>query len=88
VTAAPRDLAEIRRIVHDTIEEILPMMRGEAIDEALSLRQIGADSVDRVEIITGLVHRLQLTVPISAFSDVPDIGALIALLHRQARDAA
>ena len=84
----PRGIADIRRIVHETIEEVLPLVADTGIDEALNLKQIGADSVDRVEIITGLVHRLGLRVPISDFNDVPDIAALIELLYRQARDAA
>ena len=87
MTSPPRGIADIRSIVHETIEEVLPLVGDSGVDEGLNLKQLGADSVDRVEIITGLVHRLGLKVPISDFNDIPDIAALIELLYRRAREA-
>jgi polyketide biosynthesis acyl carrier protein len=79
-------LTGTRREVHAVILSILPSLAPEDIDESVHLKALGADSVDRVEIIMGVLERLGIQEPMSTFSDVPNIGALIELLTRlQAR---
>lgn len=72
----PRPRAE----VHAVILGILPSLTPADIDESVHLKDLGADSVDRVEIIMGVLDRLDLQEPLSTFSDLPNIGALIELL--------
>lgn len=73
--AAPR--ARVEQAVREVITSILPGLPPEAIAGHRHLRDLGADSVDRVEIIIGVTVRLGLDVPLSAFSDTPDIDRLI-----------
>ena len=49
------------------------------------LRDLGADSVDRVEIIMLLLERLRPDEPMSSFSAIPDIDALIDFLLERKR---
>ncbi|MFD4987454.1 phosphopantetheine-binding protein [Streptomyces sp. NPDC058374] len=77
---AGADRAETARIVHDTIVTILPGVPRENISGDRHLKDLGADSVDRVEIILALMERLGVSEPMSRFSEVPDIDALIELL--------
>lgn len=72
--------AEIFQIVRETIVSILPRMAGAGIPGDRHLRDIGTDSIDRVEIIALLIQRLGLDEPMSSFDDLPDIDALVNLL--------
>lgn len=69
-----------RVVVHEVILSVLPSLTPEDIDESVHLKDLGADSVDRVEIITAVLDRLAPQETLSTFSDVPNIGALIQLL--------
>ncbi|MEU0373196.1 phosphopantetheine-binding protein [Streptomyces sp. NPDC006283] len=77
---AATDEATIRRVLADVVAEILPDVPAEEITDERSLKDLGADSVDRVEIITTLTHRLGSRERVSTFADIPDIGGLVAHL--------
>ncbi|BAL90259.1 putative acyl carrier protein [Actinoplanes missouriensis 431] len=75
--------AGVAEVVVRTITEILPDVPAGAVREDRSLRDLGADSVERVEIITLLTHRLGRTDPLSGFAAIPDLGALIDHLSQE-----
>lgn len=81
-------LADTRNQVHDVIATIMPALPRAQIDDTRHLKDLGADSVDRVEIIMLLRERLGLSAPMSLFGDVPHIGGLVALLARLRGEAA
>jgi polyketide biosynthesis acyl carrier protein len=67
-------------LVRDTVARILPgVPRGEMTGDR-HLKDLGADSVDRVEIILALIERLGLDEPMSSFSALPDLDALVGFL--------
>ncbi|SCE83218.1 polyketide biosynthesis acyl carrier protein [Micromonospora marina] len=70
----------VRRVVHEVITEILPAVPGDRIPGGAHLRDLGADSIDRVEIIMALRERLGVDAPLAGFSDLPDIDHLVAYL--------
>ena len=70
----------VRTALYQVILGILPSLSREDIDESLHLKHLGADSVDRVEIIMDVLEKLGLQEPLTSFSDVPNVGALIGLL--------
>lgn len=72
-------------IVTDAILAILPALPRSEITPDKHLRDIGADSVDRVEIIMTITERLGLDEPMSSFAALPDIGALIRFLTDRGR---
>ncbi|MEU6263777.1 phosphopantetheine-binding protein [Saccharopolyspora shandongensis] len=72
---------QVEQAVRAAIVEILPDLPAAEITRDKSLRDLGADSVDRVEIISLLLHRLERAEPISNFAHIPDIGALIEHLR-------
>ncbi len=75
----------IDRAVREVITAILPAVSPDAIVGNKHLRDLGADSVDRVEIILMLLDRLHLDEPMSSFSGLPDIDGLVAFLHERCR---
>ncbi|KVM68320.1 acyl carrier protein [Burkholderia ubonensis] len=73
-------LRDTREQVHSVLLDIMPALNAADIDERRHLKELGADSVDRVEIIMSLRERFGLDVAMSRFSDVPDLRTLIVLL--------
>ncbi|AWV05255.1 acyl carrier protein [Burkholderia sp. JP2-270] len=73
-------LRDTREEVHNVLLDIMPALNAADIDERRHLKELGADSVDRVEIIMSLRERFGLDVAMSRFSDVPDVRTLIVLL--------
>jgi polyketide biosynthesis acyl carrier protein len=73
----------IERVVREVVAVVLPSVPPDAVTGNRHLRDLGADSVDRVEIILMLLERLHLDEPMSTFSAVPNIDALVAVLHER-----
>ncbi|MEU9704938.1 phosphopantetheine-binding protein [Streptomyces sp. NPDC047981] len=67
-------------VVQEVVGRILPDVPREEIIGGRHLRDLGADSVDRVEIILGILERLGLDESMSSFSELPDIDALVDFL--------
>ncbi|MFF6918557.1 phosphopantetheine-binding protein [Streptomyces sp. NPDC012466] len=81
MTQAPMDVrAETARLVREVVTEILPGVDPELIGGTRHLKDLGADSVDRVEIIAALLDRTGVDRPMSDFSDLPHIDSLIDFL--------
>jgi polyketide biosynthesis acyl carrier protein len=70
--------------VHRTILNILPAVRQQDLTPDKHLKDLGADSVDRVEIIMSLREQLSVAAPMSSFSGIPNIGVLVDVLHEAA----
>jgi polyketide biosynthesis acyl carrier protein len=75
----------IENVVREVIITILPSVPPDAVVGNKHLRDLGADSVDRVEIILMLLDRLHLDEPMSSFSSLPDTDALVTFLHERCR---
>ncbi|WP_155372905.1 phosphopantetheine-binding protein [Catellatospora vulcania] len=82
---AEPDREKIAILVTETITAILPLVTPDQIREDIHLMDLGADSVDRVEIIMLLIERCGLNEPMSSFSAIPDIGALIDFVRERKR---
>lgn len=67
--------------VKGVIASILPSVGMDNIRGDQHTRDLGADSVDRVEIIVTLLHTLKLELPLASFSPLKDIDALIDCLY-------
>lgn len=81
-------LRDTREQVHKVLLEIMPALGRGGIDESRHLKYLGADSVDRVEIIMTLIDRFHLRVGMSTFSDVPDVSTLIGMVASLRKGAA
>ncbi len=79
-TSQTGSTGQARTTVEAVIREILPEYAGRAIPGDQHLKQLGADSVDRVEIIMTLVDRLGVSDSMSSFVDLPDVDSLVGYL--------
>jgi polyketide biosynthesis acyl carrier protein len=75
---------EIADVVFAAVRKILP---GASLNDIGNshLRDIGADSIDRVEILLLVKQELGFDRPLSAFAAIPDIDGLIDFLTKNQR---
>ncbi len=75
----------VELVVRQVIAVVLPSLSATAIPGDKHLRDLGADSVDRVEIVLMLLDRLNLDEPMSSFNRLPDVETLVTFLHERCR---
>lgn len=81
---APAHSVRVRRTLLQVLAEIMPDLPPGEIADHRTLKDLGADSVDRVEIITALTQRLGRDEPLSDLAGAPNLGALVERLSREA----
>ena len=64
----------------DTIEEL----EGVEIDPSKSMKDLGANSLDIVEVVSCSMRELKVKVPRSELNKLTDINALVDMLHEYA----
>lgn len=74
-------LIAIRR----SVLEVLPDLDPEAVTEEVSLTDLGANSIDRVDVVTMAMDELGISLSVTEFTDVRDIGSLARLLRGHLR---
>ncbi|XVV00819.1 acyl carrier protein [Actinosynnema sp. CA-248983] len=79
------DARSVRDVVYEVITEILPSVDADRIGGHHHLRDLGADSIERVEIIMGVRTRLGVVEPLASFGEIRDIDHLVAFLCEVAR---
>lgn len=77
------DRTAITRAVTEAVVEIVPGVDPADVVGHKHLRDLGADSVDRVEIILAVLDRLSLDEPLSSFTDLPHVAAMVDFLHER-----
>ena len=71
---------QVFEIVKKHVLEILPKVRPEMISIEKSLSDLGANSVDRMEVVTLSMEDLGLKIPLLSFAGVTDIEGLVDVL--------
>lgn len=73
---------QIFELLKHHIGRVRPDIAPEQIAYEVSLKELGADSVDRADICTSLKDDLGIDIQLVELGKVPNIGALVDLLHR------
>lgn len=71
---------DVFEVVKNVTLEVLPFVPPTMIDRNGCLKDLGANSVDRAEIVTQALERLQLNVPLVEFGRIGNIDGLIRVL--------
>lgn len=74
---------EIVKIVNESILENLPSLSMEQIVPEQSLRQIGANSIDRIDILLQCVEMTGIKIPMIEFANIESIHELVNLLYEK-----
>ncbi|MEV0593885.1 phosphopantetheine-binding protein [Nonomuraea cavernae] len=73
---------QIFETVKENVLKVLPDLRPGDVTAEGTLTDLGANSVDRADVVTMSMEDLGLTVPVSEFQEVHDIRSLVDLLAR------
>ncbi|MEU8894015.1 phosphopantetheine-binding protein [Streptomyces sp. NPDC048442] len=66
--------------------DVLPDLLGVHITPDLTMRELGANSIDRMDVLIGTQEELDVKIPVSGFGAAQELGALVAVFaeHMQA----
>jgi polyketide biosynthesis acyl carrier protein len=73
---------DVFEVVKRTTLEVLPDLRPDAVTPDGNLTDLGANSIDRADIIAMSMEELAITVPVGEFRAVHDIRSLVAVLEK------
>ena len=72
---------EVFEIVKKHLCEIVESIDPDTVAPEKSMKDLGASSLDMVEVVSCAMRELRVRVPRGELSDLQDIGGLVALLH-------
>lgn len=75
-------LAVVRRHLADTVEGI----DAGAIDPQRSMKELGANSLDIVEVVSCSMRELKVKVPRAELNKLTNINELVDLLHKSVQE--
>ena len=70
-------LSTVKTYLVDAVDELDP----DTIDPALSMKDLGANSLDIVEVVSRTMRDLRIRVPRAELSTIENIDGLVDLLH-------
>lgn len=73
--------SEVMSVLKGALVEIFPEYSTREIRPGESLRDLGANSIDRAEIIMLTMERLQLKLPLLVFAQAKNINDLVDIFH-------
>ena len=76
---------EIFALVLKNVHTVMPHLRGTSIQPSDSLRELGANSIDRADIVIGVMEELALTIPRVELAVPQTLGELVDLIHEKSR---
>lgn len=68
-------------LIVDHIREVIPELEGHRFAPSDSLRDLGANSIDRAEVIIMTLDALSVRIPLVELADAKNIGELADLIH-------
>ncbi len=77
---------EVFTVVKKNIREVLYYLNGQEIPFAASLKELGANSLDRAEITVQCLEDLRLKIPLVEFGGIKNIQGLVELLTRKVNE--
>lgn len=76
--------SEIFEVVRSNIEKVLDGVSGDSVSEEASLRDLGADSLQIVEVVSRSMKELRLRVPRTDLSRATNLRDLVDLFEKAA----
>ena len=71
---------KVYEVVKNVIMEVIPDLKPEMISIDKSLKELGANSIDRMEVVTLSMEALQVKLPLMSFAAVSNIEGLVDVL--------
>ena len=77
--------SEIFAVIRDNLLDILTNVSPADVRPDVSMRNLGANSVDRVDVIVKSMADLSLKIPLIELGNVGNIGELVDVFYEKAR---
>ena len=77
-------LAVVKKHLVEAVDGLTP----EAIDPSRSMKELGANSLDIVEVVSSSMRELKIKIPRSELTKLTNVDGLVDLLHRTAGEQA
>ncbi|WP_415949121.1 phosphopantetheine-binding protein [Streptomyces sp. KLOTTS4A1] len=71
--------SEIFAALTRNLVDVLPDLLGVHITADLTMRELGANSIDRMDVLIGTQEELGVTIPVSEFGAAQELGSLVAV---------
>lgn len=81
------DRHTILDIIAQNTREVLPALENHQFQPGDSLRDLGANSIDRSEIVMMTLEKLSLNIPLVMIARAENIGELSQILHEKLQAA-
>lgn len=75
---------QIFEIIIGHVREVLPELETHAFQQTDSLRALGANSIDRADILMMTLESLSLNIPLPEMAKAENIGELASIIHAKA----
>lgn len=75
------DLQEVKEMVVGYVKRTLPELKYQEIDTSLSMKELGATSIDILEVVSASMRKLNVQVPRDKLGQLTCLDDLISLLH-------
>lgn len=73
----------IAEIIFNHARDVVPKLATHCFKATDSLRELGANSVDRADIIMMTLESLELNIPLTALARAENIGELARIIHER-----
>jgi polyketide biosynthesis acyl carrier protein len=68
-------------LIVEHTREVIPELQGHRFEFSDSLQELGANSIDRAEIIMMTLESMSVLIPLVELADAKNIGELAELIH-------
>ncbi|WP_238651992.1 acyl carrier protein [Paenibacillus piscarius] len=72
---------QVLEIMRTKMLDILPDLPAERIRREVSMKELGANSIDRFDIISDTMEELNIRIPLLHFGSLKNIGEVVDFLH-------
>ena len=76
------ELQEVREMVIGFVKRTLPELKYEEVDTSASMKELGATSIDILEVVSASMRKLDIQVPRDKLGELKCLDDLIELLHK------
>ncbi len=77
----------VKTVVVKHLVQAVDTLDANKIDTSMSMKDMGANSLDIVEVVSAAMRELKIKVPRAELSKLTNVDQLIDLLHRTAEQA-
>jgi len=72
---------QILAVIEEILRDILPELESTPIDPRHSMKDLGANSIDRADVVLEAMETLKVSFPLNELAGVDNIQGLVDFLH-------